>query len=178
MTAALSDPVVQCALHAGFALLFALAARHKWGDLAGFRRVLDDYALLPARTVHAAAAAVAALESGIALALLAPGTGPLPALAGAGLLVVYAAAIALNLWRGRGHIDCGCGARDVTIGPELVLRNALLAALLALAALPAQPRALGALDALHVAAALAAAVLLYGASEQVLSFARTWRNPA
>ena len=178
MTGAVSDPVVQCALHAGFALLFASAARHKWRDLRGFRRALDDYALLPARSVPAAATGLAALETGIALGLLVPGAGALPALAGAGLLLVYAAAIALNLWRGRGHIDCGCGASDVTIGPGLVVRNAGLSVLLALAARPAEPRALAGLDALHFAAALAVAVLLYGASEQLLSFSRTWRNPA
>ncbi|MBW2415988.1 MAG: methylamine utilization protein MauE, partial [Deltaproteobacteria bacterium] len=56
MTALLADPVVQCALHAGFALLFASAARHKWRDPRGFRRALDDYALLPARAVPVATA--------------------------------------------------------------------------------------------------------------------------
>jgi hypothetical protein len=178
MTTTLADPVVQCALHVGFALLFASAARHKWRDPRGFRRALDDYALLPARAVPVATAGLIALESGVALALLVPGAGAVPALTGSALLLLYGAAMAVNLWRGRAHIDCGCGPRDAPIGPGLVLRNAGLAALLAAAALPAVPRALGALDALHVAAALGTGVLLYGASEQLLSFSRTWRNPA
>jgi hypothetical protein len=49
------------------------------------------------------------------------------------LLVLFAAAMAINIWRGRPHIDCGCfqSALKQTLSWTLVARNAGLALLLA-----------------------------------------------
>jgi hypothetical protein len=83
----------------------------------------------------------------------------------AALLLVYAAAMAVNIVRGRTHIDCGClgfGTSRASLGWELVARNMLLAAVaLAAAALPVAPRALGAIDAISGIGAIVAFALLY-----------------
>ena len=50
------------------------------------------------------------------------------------LFVLYAVAISINLFRGRRHIDCGCGGDGTAIGWGLVVRNVVLAGL----ALPQQ----------------------------------------
>ena len=59
-----------------------------------------------------------------------------PDLSGAALLLLFAAAMAINIVRGRRHIDCGCfqSALKQTLNWILVARNCGLAALLALAA--------------------------------------------
>ncbi len=176
MTGWLADPVVQGVLHGGFALLFAAAARHKWREPRAFLQALEDYALLPRRALPAAARVLPLLEAGLALALLVPGAGSLPALAGAGLLAAYGLAMAINLARGRAHIDCGCGAPGQHIAPALVARNAGLALLLVLAALPAQTRPLAPLDLFHLAAALGSAALLHLSIEQALRNQRRRRN--
>jgi hypothetical protein len=83
----------------------------------------------------------------------------------AALLGLYAAAIAINLLRGRRHIDCGCSfglsqAAAAELSWWLVLRNGVLAALAFLPALPQSGRELGVLDGFGLAAALLLAVLL------------------
>ena len=50
------------------------------------------------------------------------------------LLAVVSAAVAINLWRGRSEIDCGCGGlfpADALLGPRPAQRHPAAAALLA-----------------------------------------------
>jgi ABC-type phosphate transport system permease subunit len=83
----------------------------------------------------------------------------------AALLLVYAGGMAINILRGRTHIDCGClgfGTSRASLGWELVARNILLGAVaLAVFALPVVPRALGAIDAISGLGAVVALALLY-----------------
>jgi hypothetical protein len=168
------DPALACVLRAALAVVLAGAAVHKLRDPAAFRAALAAYRLLPAPAVTPAAALLVAAELAAAGALLgALRHEPLrvAALGGAALLGLYGAAIAVNLRRGRRHIDCGCagpGARR-PIHEALVARNAVLAALALGAALPAGGRALGALDALTVPAGTAALLLVYASSERLLA---------
>ena len=64
------------------------------------------------------------------------------AFASAALFAAYTGAIAINLQRGRIHIDCGCGmarlaGRDQQLSWGLVVRNTLLMAAALVATMPA-----------------------------------------
>jgi hypothetical protein len=50
------------------------------------------------------------------------------------LLLIFAAAMAVNIRRGRRHIDCGCGHAGLRqqLGWSMVVRNLLMAAALGL----------------------------------------------
>ena len=106
------------------------------------------------------------------------------ALASAGLLGAYTTAISINLFRGRIHIDCGCGmastaGRDQQLSWGLVARNIVLIVAALAATLPATERAIGMVDYVTLVAGLLAIVLLYGAANQLLSNGDaigTWRN--
>src|SRR5438093_1201140 len=128
------DPVIDVTLRMALALLFFVAAGHKLQDLGRFGATLAEYRLLPARLVPLAAALVVAVEVAAAGALLVPGARAAGLLSAATLLLVYGAAVAINLARGRRHIDCGCAgpAGRRPISGALVARNAALAAVRAL----------------------------------------------
>jgi hypothetical protein len=161
------DPALIATLRAALALLWLAAAAQKLRDPARFRAALAGYALLPGRSVSAAASLLVLAELALGIALLAP--GPAPALATAALLALYAAAVAINLARGRRAIDCGCGARPQPLGAGLVVRNAALAVLALATALPTSARPLVAIDALTVAGGVAALAALYAGLEQALA---------
>jgi len=95
----------------------------------------------------------------------------LPALFAAGLLGLYALAMAINLFRGRNHIDCGCsGPSDRTqiISWSLVKRNLVLV-LLALFCVVAPTRDINTAQLLIILAGTAVTLLLYAAIEQALA---------
>lgn len=113
-------------------LVFLAAATQKashWRILPG---VIANYRLLPRWAVAPAASLLPPLEMILALLLLSAWFKPWPALAAMSLLVLFATAIAINLKRGRDHIDCGCGQSFLkqTLRWRLVWRNAGLAVLL------------------------------------------------
>ena len=137
------DPAVDAALRAAFALLFLVAASHKLRDPGRFRTTLAEYRLLP---------------------------GPVAA---AAVLAVYGAAIAVNLARGRRHIDCGCVGPAVRrpISGWLVARNAALAAAALAAVAPVRPRPLVWVDALTVMGATATLAALYASVDRLLAHA-------
>jgi hypothetical protein len=113
-------------------LVFVLAATQKarhWRILSG---VIANYRLLPRILVIPAAALLPPLEMIVGLLLLFAMTMPWTLLAAIILLAAFAAAMMINLKRGRAHIDCGCGQSFLkqTLSWTLVMRNAVLAALL------------------------------------------------
>lgn len=115
------------------ALVFLFAAFGKIRHRLAFQGVVSNYRLLPEIVVPVFAMLLPLFEAGVAAALiLAP--PPVPEVSGAVLLCVFAAAMAINLVRGRRHIDCGCfqSALKQTLSWTLVARNAGLALLLAL----------------------------------------------
>jgi hypothetical protein len=129
------------------ALIFARAAILKFGSWSAFEGVVDNYDLFPQALVAPVARGLPIVEALIAQALVLPaGHQPVAETAAAGLLTVFALAMGINLARGRGHIDCGCGdARSrQPLSGGLVARNLILAALLILAAVtPAGAYSLG-----------------------------------
>ena len=160
------DPALALVVRLAGALLLGSAAWHKLRDRAGFRAALADHRLLPGRAVPAAAALVVAAEIALALGLLAT---PRAALGAAALLTAYAFAVAVNLARGRRHIDCGCGGSPLPLSGWLVGRNLVLAAAFAACAAAPGGRALGALDALSVAGSVTALALLWRAMDVALA---------
>jgi len=162
------DPAVHLAARLFLAGLLAAAAAHKLRDRASFAAALADYAILPPASVRAGAIVLPFVELSLAAALLLRLDHAAPVLGVALLLAVYTAAIAVNLSRGRSHIDCGClgpAALRAPLGADLVVRNLALVALALLAALPAGDRALTAVDAASVAGVLSAGALLLAGFE-------------
>lgn len=117
-------------------LVFLTAAFAKMRDMARFRETVAQYRLLPVGLVGAGAAALPVAEGAVGAGLLLGLRAAL--LAAAALLGLFAAAVAVNVRRGRTHIDCGCGgaAGRQPISRALVRHDLILAAL-ALAALAA-----------------------------------------
>jgi len=165
------DPVVDLTLRGGLALLFLVAASHKWRDPARFRATLIDYRILPEATAGPVAVLLVGAELAVAVALLTPAWRTLGLVGACGLLVLYGFAIAVNLGRGRRHLDCGCvgPALRRPISVQLVVRNAVLAAGALLALGPVATRPLVWVDALTLAAALASSSALYAAVDRMLA---------
>jgi Methylamine utilisation protein MauE len=162
------DPAIATLLAGAFALLFAGAALHKVRELAVFAEVLRAYRILPqGLTVPWM---LPLLEGLIAAGLLLPGARRGAALSGALLLILYALAMALNLYRGRRDLSCGCGSPQERrrIAPWMVGRNVLLAGALVALVLPGGSRALEPVDLLTVAAGLALITLLYMSADRLL----------
>jgi hypothetical protein len=116
------------------ALMFFTAAVAKMRSWGTFEGVVANYRLLPNALARGVAWVLPPAEFLLAIALLcgAPGSE----LAASALLSVFGIAMAINLLRGRTHIDCGCF--DATLKQplrwSLVVRNAVLVLLLIAAA--------------------------------------------
>ena len=111
------------------AVVFAIAAFGKVRSasaLAAFRDGLAQFGVAPSRIRRSVAGAVIAAEVGVVVLLgVAPRAGFLLAIA---LLVVFSAGIANALRRGVA-VACRCfGSSASPIGPEHLVRNALLVA--------------------------------------------------
>lgn len=123
----------------GNGLLFLTAGMAKLRARRVFPGVVANYRLLPDALVGPVAMALPLAEVLIGASLL--GGVAAAALPASMLLLVFAAAMAVNIRRGRAHIDCGCGRSELRqpLSRALVVRNIVLAALLApsLAGLPA-----------------------------------------
>jgi hypothetical protein len=113
-------------------LVFLLAAVQKAGHWKILSGVIGNYRLLPRAMVLPAAALLPPLEMVIGMLLLSALALPWTLLAAGALLGLFAAAMAINLRRGRAHIDCGCGQSFLkqTLSWTLVTRNIALMALL------------------------------------------------
>jgi len=113
-------------------LVFLLAAVQKAGHWKILSGVIANYRLLPRALVVPVTGLLVPLEMIVGLLLLSAQAMPWTLLAAVLLLGLFAAAMAINLSRGRAHIDCGCGQSFLkqTLSWTLVVRNAVLAALL------------------------------------------------
>lgn len=143
--------------------VFALAGVDKLRHRALVAGVIANYRLLPAPLVDPVAGVLPWIECGLGFGLIASGiSGFAPlrwlALPAAALLLLFAAAMAINIARGRRHIDCGCGhgALRQQLAPALVVRNVLLALAVMIHAIapPAEASVAGAVLALAAGIAL------------------------
>ncbi len=165
------DPLPDLALRSALALLFAASAVAKLRDVDGFAAAVAGYRILPARLARPASLALLASEFALAAVLLWSAQRTAAGLAAAALLGLYAFAVAVNLVRGRRHIDCGCGGpggRQAISGP-LAARNALLAAAALALAAPVAARPWVWLDSLTLLAAVSVGACLYAATNALLA---------
>jgi hypothetical protein len=121
----------------GVGLVFLTSGWAKFRHRAVLAGIVANYRILPLPLVGPAAAALPYTEMAIGGALLA-GLNKATALAGIILLLVFAGAMAVNMRRGRAHIDCGCGLSVLRqpLSRLLIARNLVLAALLAMRIAP------------------------------------------
>jgi hypothetical protein len=165
------DPVIAAALRVLLALLFAAAVTHKVADFTAFRIVLHDYHVLPPALVTPATVLVIATEIALAATLPWSASGQLAAWAAIVLLAVYSLGIAINLFRGRRTLECGCAPSTYRqpLSEWLLVRNAaLITAALALT-LPREPRALAWLDAVTFIGMVAAGSTAWAALQRLLA---------
>ena len=167
------DPVADITLRAALALLFVAAAGHKLRDPGRFRATLADYRLLPTALVRAGAVLLTGAELVVAVVLAVPTLRAPGALAAALLLAVYGAAIAVNLARGRRHIECGCAgpAGRRPLDGWLVVRNGVLVGVALAGLAPLRARSLTWVDVLTVTGATAVLAACYGSADRLLASA-------
>jgi hypothetical protein len=154
----LALPLLGVAASVAVALLFAVAGIDKLRHRDLLPGVIANYRLLPDALVAPAAALLPGVELLVAAGLLL-GFAPVAPMAAIALLLIFAGAMAINIGRGRRHIDCGCGHAGLRqqLGWSQVARNLLLATAL-LPALVAGRADLGTAD---TAMAMAAGVAIY-----------------
>lgn len=127
----INDPIVPVFASLFVALILAAAAIPKIRNSDEFQGVVTNYRLLPTFMVVPFARLLPWLELGSAVALLVPSTREVAAWVAAGLFMMFAMALAINVGRGRTHIDCGCVRRPTSvsrIGMFHVMRAIALAA--------------------------------------------------
>ncbi len=124
-------------------LVFLVAGIDKLRHRALLPGVIANYRLLPAALVQPAAWLLPIFELLVAIALLV-GSRPLAPAAAILLLLVFAGAMAINIGRGRRHIDCGCGHAGLrqALGWPMVARNLAMAAALSIRILLPAPLAM------------------------------------
>lgn len=165
------DPVIAHALGGGAALVFLVGATQKLRDWYSFRGAVDAYRLLPEVLVGPVALALPALEFIAGVALLVVPYRTAGAVLGLAVLAGVTGGVAVNLLRGRTHIDCGCGGVEGSqrLSWALVARNATLMAAIALAGGSAGARTLGPVDLATLVLAALALYLVYAITSQLLA---------
>lgn len=138
--------VVAMSLGCFGAWLFLSAATQKISDFPRFRATFAAYKLVPQSLSDVVAGTVVILELIAAMVLLLVSLVPLlvpsagsilnfevgflsvfsTSLLAPVLILSYAGAMAINLWRGRRSIDCGCGGTPMPLSKSLVARNLIL----------------------------------------------------
>lgn len=163
------EPVFSWILALGCSLLLALAASQKLRQWSDFIEVVANYRIVPASLAAIAATVVTLGEVSASLLLVLPITRPIGGIVAAVLFTTYASVLALNLFRGRTHIDCGCvgASKRRSIGAWMVWRTGVLAVAAGLAAVPTAARTLSALDVVTICSGVAAIALLYAAFDQL-----------
>ncbi|EGD59238.1 Methylamine utilization protein mauE [Novosphingobium nitrogenifigens DSM 19370] len=149
----------------GTGIVFAGAGLAKLRHRELFPGVVANYRLLPPALEAPVALLLPFVEVVLGVGLIASGlTGGKLAWLGwpaAALFLGFAAAMAINIRRGRAHIDCGCGRSQLRqpLSWGLVVRNGVLAALAVCHAVAGAPAT--APDAAGLAVALVAGLALY-----------------
>jgi len=156
-------------LAAFLALLLLASAVHKAIRWPHTRRVVRDFAGVPAAAAPVTALAAALAEALAAALLFAPAYRPAGALLAALLWVAYLALIVRAIAQGRRDVDCGCsfGRAHRPLGAFQGARNAALVFLALLVAVPAAGGGVP-VTASEVLAACAL-LALYGALDQVMA---------
>lgn len=187
------DPLILRVISLAFALLFLFACAHKFQDRAHFRLNFEAYKIVPGSLSGMVTTLIPPLEFITGMGWLACAlTGTMLATVSflsIALLAAYSLAIAVNLARGRDHIDCGCsfsaagfnsagnGSQHISSG--LIFRNAILILLAAISLFPTAGRNLHLVDYFAMVFASGALILLYTTFNQLLinrNAINSWRR--
>jgi uncharacterized membrane protein len=165
------DPTIDWTISAALALIFAASALIKFADLNEFRGAIENYRIVPEQISGLIAVAVPLAEIFGAIGLMFPATHRASAMLLSMLLVVFTASIAINLLRGRRHIDCGCfgPALRQRLSWWLPARNLAMIAMLATVILPVAIRPLSLLDFATILFAAATLAVLYSAANYLVA---------
>jgi len=164
------DPVVTRAVGATLSIVLLFGALQKLRDPVVFAAAVENYRLLPDAFVPLAARSLPVLELAAGVLLLFPETCLLGGGLALMLLAVVTSAVAINLLRGNANIDCGCGGlSSQPLSWALVVRNALLMALVGLAMQESIGRDLVWADYFTVGGAVLALVGLYVSANQLMT---------
>ena len=177
------DPLLLQIISLGFALLFLIAAAHKFSNQVLFRASFEAYEIVPESLSGLVARLIPSLELLLGVGWLAIGIFAIKlepvTLISIGLLASYVVAIGVNLRRGRNYIDCGCsfsnsnasnpgnGSQQISTG--LLYRNVFLIAMAAAFLIPASDRSLQLIDIFGLIFSMTALILLYGTFNQLLT---------
>ena len=165
----IDDPTAVVLASLFLAMILAAAAVPKLRQPEEFQGVVANYRLLPAFLVTPFARLLPWVELVCAAALLVPPVREMAAWLAAALFVMFALALAINVGRGRTHIDCGCVRRPTSmsrIGMFHVLRAIALAGVsLYAASIPVTVADISWVSALLGVAAAAMLALLYLAAD-------------
>lgn len=126
----INDPALSVLATLFVGLVLAVAAISKLRSPDEFQGVVDNYRLLPGFLVAPVAKLLPWVELVCAVALMVPPVRETAAWVAVGLFVMFALALAINVGKGRTHIDCGCVRRPTSksrIGMFHVLRALFLA---------------------------------------------------
>ena len=187
------DPLLIRTISLGFALLFLIAAAHKFSNRSYFRASFEAYEIVPASLSGLVTKIIPPLELLLAVGWLALGLFAiefeLVTILSIGLLMSYALAIGVNLKRGRNHIDCGCsfssneasnpdsGSQQISSG--LLYRNLMLVVMAIACTIPVSDRSLQLIDFFGLLFSAVSLTLLYGTYNQLLTNRNTinsWRQ--
>lgn len=168
------DPTVAMFASLFIALVLVSAAIPKLRHQDEFLGVVTNYKILPGFLIAPFAKLLPLLELGCAIALMVPALREIAAAVAASLFIMFSVAIAINVGRGRTHIDCGCVRRPTSmsrIGMFHVLRALGLAGISLYAAVASLD--LSAVNPESALVALASAImlsLLYLGADMIVGF--------
>jgi hypothetical protein len=164
------DPVAVHGLAATLAILLMFGAWQKLRDPVIFGAAVENYRLLPGALVPTVAIGLPLLEAAAGAMLLPPETAAVGSVIALSVLCLTTTAVAINLFRGRREIDCGCGGLShQPLSWTLVLRNLALMAAAVVVMHGDVERHLVWLDYLTVAATVLALFGLYAVFNQLLA---------
>ncbi len=176
------DPVTAVLASIFLGLVLATAAYSKLRHQDEFQGVVENYRLLPSFMVAPFARLLPWLELACAVALLVPLLRETAAWVAAGLFMMFALALAINVGRGRTHIDCGCARRPTSasrIGMFHVIRAIALAGIsLYAATVPIEIASITMQSWLVAVAAATMLAMLYLAADVIVGLpdAKTIKN--
>lgn len=156
-----NDPAVAVLASLFLGIVLVAAALPKLRHPDEFQGVVTNYRLLPSFLVAPFSRLLPWVELACAVALMMTPVRETAAWVATGLFVMFALALAINVGRGRTHIDCGCVRRPTSmsrIGMFHVLRALALAGISLYAAM--NPVSVAGISVVSWLMGLAAAALL------------------
>lgn len=166
-----TDPLYLLSAQYFLAVLFLVSSLHKALNWPAFVGTITSYQITPAATVKPAAFIVLLIELILATLLMFGFTNLWAGTLAMGVFGLYFSAMAINLFRGRTTIHCGCSLfnREAPLSHWHLLRNSALIGLSFTLCLPQTQRAISGFDIAQIGLAVACLGILYLAVDSLLA---------